>query len=234
MSLERVGAGRRTVELELRVRDPACFFVTASEVADCTVELEEMVQRSDGRLLEFFAVRGADPERVLDLSADAPGIEDVRLVRADGDGNLFQFVVAGPCVTVTLADAGAVTRSVTASGGEGRVVADVPEHVDVRSVVETFRERHPGSELAARRERERPVGVGDGGKGQELLDALTARQRQVVRTAYLSGYFAWPRESDAEACADALGVSQPTFSQHLRTAQQRVFEALFGGDSPPG
>lgn len=42
-----------------------------------------------------------------------------------------------------------------------------------------------------------------------LLDGLTERQLEVLRTAYLSGYFSWPRESSADACADALGISQP-------------------------
>jgi predicted DNA binding protein len=61
-----------------------------------------------------------------------------------------------------------------------------------------------------------------------LLDRLTDRQQEALRTAYLSGYFSWPRESGAEACADALGVSQPTFSQHLRVGQHRLFDVLFG------
>lgn len=223
MSIQATESGERSTELELGVRDRGCFFVAASAAGDCRVELEELVGRSDGRLLEFFTVHGTTPERVRELSAEAPAIDEARLLRSDGDHHLFGFVVSGPCVTVTLADAGAVTRSVTAAHGEGRVVADVPAHVDVRSVVETFRERHADSELVARRQRDRPVGAGESG----LLDLLTARQREVLRTAYLAGYFEWPRESDAATCAAALDISQPTFSQHLRTGQRRLFGALF-------
>jgi predicted DNA binding protein len=232
MSVERMEFDAGTVELKLRVRDRNCFFVAASAEASCTVGLEEMFQRSDGRLLEFFSVQGTPPERVLELSADAPAIEEVRVVRSDEDGGLFQFVVAGPCVTVTLADVGAVTRSVTASNGEGRVVAEVPPHVDVRTVVETFRERHPGSELVARRQRDGGLGVTQEAFDTRLLDRLTDRQLEVLRTAYLSGYFSWPRDTGAEACAEALGISQPTFSQHLRVGQHRLFDALFGGGGP--
>ena len=216
MSVERMEFDAGTVELELRVRDRNCFFVDASAKAACTVGLEEMFQRSDGRLLEFFTVQGASPERVLELSADAPAIEEVRVVRSDEDGGLFQFVVAGPCVTVTLADVGAMTRSVTASRGEGRVVA----------------ERHPGSELVARRQRDGGLEVTQEAFDTRLLDGLTDRQLEVLRTAYLSGYFSWPRETGAEACAEALGISQPTFSQHLRVGQHRLFDALFGGGGP--
>ena len=48
---------------------------------------------------------------------------------------------------------GAITRDVSAAGGVGRVVATVPAHVAVRTVVETFRTQHSESELLARRER---------------------------------------------------------------------------------
>jgi len=228
MSLGQVETRESTVELELRVLDRNCFFVAASAEASCTVELEEMFQRSDGRLLEFFSVQGAAPERVLELSEGASAIDDVRVVRGDDDGGLFQFVVAGPCVTVTLADAGAVTRSVTAADGEGRVAAEVPPHVDVRTVVEAFRERHPGSELVARRERPGGLQVTREAFDTRLLDRLTDRQLEVLRTAYLGGYFDWPRESCADECAAALGISQPTFSQHLRAGQRRLFDALLG------
>ncbi|WP_435062922.1 helix-turn-helix domain-containing protein [Halobaculum sp. EA56] len=226
MSIESAEARPRTVELELLVRDPDCFFVAASESIGCTVELEDMAHRSDDRLLEFFTVSGTAPERVLDLVADAPAIDEAHLVRETDDGGLFEFVVAGPCVTKTLADAGAVTRSVTASNGEGRVVAEVPSHVTIRRVVERFTERHPGSELLAHRQRDRCLRVGHSEAGP--LDELTQRQEEALRTAYASGYFNWPRDNGAEDCAAALGISQPTFSQHLRAGQRRLFEALFG------
>jgi len=230
MSPELVDSGNTSVELELRVRDRDCFFVAASADAACAVELEEVVQRSDGALLEFFTVRGAGPERVLEMARRSPAIEEVRIVRTDGDESLVQFVVTGTCVTVTLADAGAVTRSVTATDGEGRVLADVPPHVDVRSVVERFRDRHDDTELVARRQRDRCVAVTSRETERELLAGLTPRQRETLQTAYLSGYFNWPRDSSADACATALGVSQPTFSQHLRAGQERLLAALFDPD----
>lgn len=230
MSIERLEAGEGTVELELRVRDRECFFVAASAEAGCTVELEELVQRSDCVLLEFFTVRGAAPERILNLAGRAPAIEEARVVRTDGEESLVEFVVTGHCVTVTLADAGAITRSVSASDGEGRVVADVPPHVAVRDVVERFRDRHADSELVARREHDRCVGVTRQEIERDLFAALTPRQQEALRTAYLGGYFNWPRDSAAEDCAAALGVSQPTFSQHLRGAQRRLLDALLDAE----
>jgi predicted DNA binding protein len=63
-----------------------------------------------------------------------------------------------------------------------------------------------------------------------MTDRLTDKQQEVLRMAYLSGYFSWPRRSTAEECADALGIAQPTFSQHVRAAQEKVIDRLFEDD----
>lgn len=58
-------------------------------------------------------------------------------------------------------------------------------------------------------------------------DRFTEKQRQALRTAYLSGYFEWPRASTGEEVADALDITQPTFNRHLRTTERKLFSALF-------
>lgn len=215
-------------EIELEVRDRNCFFVRLSAETDCVIRLEELIHRADGNLLQYFSIRETPPEDILELAASESAIAEARLVRNGSDANLFQFAVSGPCVTATLADTGAITRDVSAAGGVGRVVATVPSHVAVRTVVETFQTRHSETEFLAKRERDQSPPVRTKSGAQTILtDRLTEKQYEVLRTAYLSGYFAWPRESTAEECADALGISQPTFSQHLRTAQSKVFTALF-------
>lgn len=216
------------VELELELRDRDCVFVDASAVADCRVELEHMVNRSDGRLLEYFTVEGAAPDRVLSMVDETAAIDEARLIGRGVDGGLFEFVVSGGCVTTTLADTGAIARSVSAERGVGDILADVPGHVDARRVVEQFRESHPGADLTACRKSDEPVPVRtERGVHVTMADQLTERQLEVLRTAYLSGYFSWPRRTTAEECAEALGIAQPTFSQHIRVAQEKVVGGLF-------
>ncbi|MCU4718109.1 bacterio-opsin activator domain-containing protein [Halapricum hydrolyticum] len=216
------------VELEFEIRDHNCLFVHASAVTDCRVQLEHMVDRSDDRLLEFFTVEGTPPDRVLSMAEASSAIDEARLVSRGPDGGLFEFVVSGPCVTRTLADTGAIARSVSAESGVGAVLADVPGHIEVRRVVERFRDRHPNSELLACRDTAEPIPVrSERGVHAMLADRLTDKQHEVLRTAYLSGYFSWPRRTTAEECAEALGISQPTFSQHIRTAQEKLLDRLF-------
>ena len=230
MGITTTNAAGSAVELELEIRDRDCFFVEASAAADCVVELEHLVNRSDGRLLEYFSVEGAPPDRVLSMVEDSAAIDEARLVSRGVDGGLFEFVVSGPCVTTTLADTGAIARSVSAESGVGDILADVPAHIDVRRVVEQFRRQHPKSTLSACRNSDGPVPVRtERGIHAAMADNLTAKQYEVLRTAYLSGYFSWPRRTTAEECADALDIAQPTFSQHIRVAQEKVFSRLFDG-----
>lgn len=228
MDITTIDATGSAVELELELRDRDCFFVDASAVADCRVELEHMVNRSDDRLLEYFIVEGAAPDRVLSMVEESAAIDEARLISRGVDGGLFEFVVSGSCVTTTLADTGAIARSVSAESGVGDILADVPGHVDVRRVVEQFRESHPKSDLTACRYSDEPVPIRtERGVHATMADQLTDKQLEVLRTAYLSGYFSWPRRTTAEECADALGIAQPTFSQHIRVAQAKVISGLF-------
>lgn len=230
MGIANIETGGSAVELELEIRDRSCFFVDASAVAGCVVELEHLVHRSDGRLLEYFTVEGAPPDQVLSMVEEAPAIDEARLVNQGVDGGLFEFVVSGPCVTTTLADTGAIARSVSAENGIGDILADVPAHIDVRNVVEQFCDQHPKSTLVACRNSDGAIPVRtERGIHATVADHLTAKQYEVLRTAYLSGYFGWPRQSTAEKCAEALDISQPTFSQHIRIAQKKVFDRLFDG-----
>lgn len=221
-----------SVEVELGITDRDCFLVRVSDEASCRIHLEDVVHRADGKLLEFFTIQEAPADRILAMGEDEPAISEVRLVRAEDAGDLFEFVVSGPCVIATLAEAGVVTRSVRAERGQGRIVADVPPHVEVREVVESFRVQYPDSRLLARRTGDDPIQLrSEQGARARFADRLTDKQLEVLETAYRIGYFDWPRRSSADECADALGISQPTFSQHIRAAQHRMFEALFETDT---
>ncbi|WP_234403482.1 helix-turn-helix domain-containing protein [Halarchaeum acidiphilum] len=57
---------------------------------------------------------------------------------------------------------------------------------------------------------------------------LTDKQLQALRTAYVNGYFEWPRETTGEDVASELGVSGPTFHQHLRKALARLLDDALG------
>jgi len=56
-----------------------------------------------------------------------------------------------------------------------------------------------------------------GGKG-----VLTERQEEIIRVAFSSGYFDYPRRTDSENLAKKLDISASTLSEVLRAAQRRI------------
>jgi predicted DNA binding protein len=61
-----------------------------------------------------------------------------------------------------------------------------------------------------------------GGAGVLPTDDLSERQREVFELARKRNYYSWPREVSAAELADEVGVSKPTFLEHLRKAEAKV------------
>ncbi len=52
---------------------------------------------------------------------------------------------------------------------------------------------------------------------------LTKRQEEVIRTAFASGYFDYPRRMGSLKLSRRLGISPSTLSEVMRAAQRRIF-----------
>ncbi|WP_254546209.1 bacterio-opsin activator domain-containing protein [Halomarina pelagica] len=204
------------------------FLATASSALDCTFRLEGIAPAEAGAFLYYVTVRGASPDAALERAADAPAIEDARLVSGRADGALLELVVTDSPVGA-LVECGGTVRDLVVERGVVTLVGEVASDVDVREVVETVRAAYPRTRLVAKREVERPVRSG-GAFPERLDEVLTDRQLSVLRAAYYAGYFEWPRESTAEELADSVGVSSPTLHNHLRRAQQKLLTAVIERD----
>ncbi|WP_254769119.1 bacterio-opsin activator domain-containing protein [Salinilacihabitans rarus] len=196
---------------------------------DCSLDLKRVSASDDGTPVEFVDVEGVDADAVLEYAAGADVIDAARLVCESDDGALFRFDVREPSIVTTLAEYGAVVRSLSADGAESRLSAELPETTDVRSVVEAVSANHPGADLVGRRERDRAPET-RGRFRATVEDRFTDRQLEAVEMAHFSGFYEWPRETSGEELADRMGVCQSTFLQHLRAGQRKVFEAFFDAD----
>lgn len=61
-----------------------------------------------------------------------------------------------------------------------------------------------------------------------VLDTLTDRQREVVRTAYEMGYYEIPRRVSTVEVAAELALDQSTVSEHLQRAERNLLSAILG------
>lgn len=59
-----------------------------------------------------------------------------------------------------------------------------------------------------------------------IHDNLSSRQRECLFQAKEEGYYNWPRDLTAKEVAEEVGVSSPTFLEHLRTGEQKILHAV--------
>lgn len=223
-----MSATPRVTELEFVFEADGFALGRAATAAGTGLEVKLFVPRSDGTVLAFV-----EPERrvksLVDHLETEPRIHQVRRLEREDAGPLVELVMDGHPVT-TLADRGVVVTRVAAASGQGRVVADVPPPVEVSPVIAAFTLAHPSVRLVGKREVDRRVPqLGQSQFVTRVLTRFTARQLAALRTAYEHGYFEWPRDHKAAEVADELGVSTPTFSQHIRAAERKLTELLFEG-----
>lgn len=64
---------------------------------------------------------------------------------------------------------------------------------------------------------------------QDILNALTERQRETVMTAYQHGYYDYPKRISSEELSKKLGISKGTLMEHLRKAEGRILREILTG-----
>ncbi|MFB6185148.1 MAG: bacterio-opsin activator domain-containing protein [Haloarculaceae archaeon] len=221
----RIFTTDHVVELAFTARDDALLFSRLSDGADCRIESAGTMQQADGQLHLYLTSDDADPETLVAVAADDPDIRQARCVVTHEGESLFELVVEDALAT-TLADRGVLPRDVRGDHGETHVTVELPYESEAREVFELVADRYSGVDLVGYHEHERPVQTPQEFRAA-VLDRFTDRQETAIRTAFLGGFFEWPRDVDGTELAEAMGVTRPTFHQHLRAAQRKVLEELF-------
>lgn len=216
------------VELELAIESRRGLFALTADGA-VAIQLTDLEETGAGALQVFARVTGTTFEAFERAVADVPSLDDARQLGADADGIRVVFSVRSGPLLNAVTTAGIALDHATIAEGAGRFGLTVPTGTDVRWVVDQFQAAFESVELVGRRDRYRR----DRSRARETaLAVLTDRQQEALRVAYHAGYFDRPRKATGEAVAEILGISQPTFNEHLRNAEHRLFEQLLRSDGP--
>ena len=194
------------------------------------ITLERAVPRGGDRFIVYGTATPGAVETIKDIVDVLEYWESVEF-RDGGDLRRFELQVSNPPVLSTVASLGGYVEEAVLVDGDFNLRIHLAPSVDVRRVIDAVEAAYQTAEMRRRRQIMRAAA--DPQRIQrELLSDLTEKQRATLEAAYHSGFFDWPRDASGEEMADSLGVAPPTFHQHLRKAQAKVFNSLLSAETP--
>jgi GAF domain-containing protein len=226
VAMERKDAlhAKHTMEIDFAIQDRDCLFCRIAAGTDLGLELDGFVSQSDESTLVFARITDGTPDRVLNEVEQLDGVEESRLIER-GTDTFVQMQFTGPFLGSELSNRGLILRRLSTDGTGSQMTVEVPRTSDARQVVDLVMSRYEDAQLLAKRESSISSGSRDAMPGS-LLEALTTRQREVIETAYRCGYFDVPRNASGKEIAEMFGFSNPTFHEHVREAERKLFDAL--------
>lgn len=215
--------------VEYTATNPSFVLTQLAKAADCTLTYEGGVRQTASGNYVFVTINDTPLDAVIDAVDGLRVIEGVQRIRGGDSGGVVRLQLSEPFLATELADHGAVLQGVTATQSNTELVIDISRGVEVRHVTQFISERFSDVKLTSKQTREQ---ASEHGLYASVLDQLTARQLEVLETAYYSGFFESPREANGEIVAESLDISPQAFYQHIRTAQRKLFTALIDDHSP--
>ena len=190
------------------------------------LSFEGVVPQQETRSLLYFSVRDVLPEAVEAAAAELCSIDSLRAITEQDGTTLYEASVSGDLLATAIVDCGAIPTAIEADGDHQQAVVTLPQSTSVRLFMERLKTDYPSASIVSRQDREYRLQTRETFQMQ-LLDQLTDRQEETLRTAYFARYFDSPRASTGTEVGASLGISQPTFNYHLRAALRTLLTLLF-------
>jgi DNA-binding NarL/FixJ family response regulator len=214
-----------TLEFEIDTPSEPLLAFASQLPADTECTIRSVAEHKDGQLLYSVDISGAVPDNCREYVADSNYIELYDTTETT-DGHECRLLVTPPTPESIAREYGMQFETITVDDGlrtiTGYLSTDsaVPNLLaDLRSTFEHTTLTSVTTAMTTHREHTTTTA--------QLLDPLTTRQREILSQAYYDGYFEEPRETNATELADRFGIARATFTQHLRSAQRKLFATIF-------
>ncbi|WP_255171070.1 bacterio-opsin activator domain-containing protein [Natrononativus amylolyticus] len=218
--------GDEVVEIQLEI---GRVFDASDGSLDEPVQIDRVVPVGDGEFLGY-GVATREATKALQTSLRSlDGWDGLEFVGTEPAS--FRIRWSEPSVHSTIASYDGHVKSGVFENEEYLLTVHLTPGTDIRELLEALQRHHPAAKVMSKRQLRRTESPSRWHE-HGVMEQLTDRQRLALEVAYFSGYFEWPRATEGKAVASSLDISPPTFSQHLRIAERKVFEALLETDSP--
>ncbi|MFC7210119.1 helix-turn-helix domain-containing protein [Natronoarchaeum sp. GCM10025321] len=192
------------------------------EAGEHRLEVESVVSLPDGATIQYMGTRDLSAGDFVTAVEEVPHYVNVRLLSTIDGYSRIEARAESATVAEVFQSLGGQPRAIVIAHDQVRFLGELPGDVDPRLAAEGIARFHSEVELVSEELVYSPHLLYD-----IVEDALTDRQLATLNAAYFSGYFDSPRTSSGDELAERFGVTRQTFNQHLRIAQQTVFQHLF-------
>lgn len=217
------------VEGELRVDGVAETFGIPGE-SDEPFEIDRIVSTGEGgRFLAYASGSTATVKALSEGVDDLEGIERVDLLgdeSAIGETCRCELQLENPPLIEPIVANDAQIRRITFRNNSCRVVLLASASVTIQRITESLQNEFEFAIPLAIRNVNRNESTSRHSSSTVTAE-LTDRQRGVLEAAYERGYFDWPRETTGVEVAESLDISPSTLSEHMRTSERKLLEAIF-------
>ncbi|ERH06062.1 MAG: response regulator containing CheY-like receiver, AAA-type ATPase, and DNA-binding domain protein [Halonotius sp. J07HN4] len=215
-----------TVEIEIDASNEPLLALADSLPAETDITIHSVAEHKADKLLYSVEIAGVKPETCREHVIASEYIE-LHESTETATGHECRFLVTPPTPESIAREYGVQFETLTVDDGLRTITgylstaSAVPNLLaDLRSTFEHTTLLSVTSAMTAPRATSTTTA--------QLLEPLTTRQREILSQAYYDGYFEEPREINATELADRLGIARATLTQHLRTAQRKLFESIVG------
>ncbi len=208
--------------LEFRANQSAVPPSLRRDSGEMRIEIDSIISVPDGKTVQYMGTADLSAREFVNAVEEVPHYFEVRLLSTTNGYSRLEARSKSATVSEIFPSLGGRARAIVIAADEVRFLGELPGDVDPRQAAAGIRRFHPDVELVSEELVYSPHLLYD-----VVADALTDRQMTALDAAYFSGYFDTPRTTTGDDLADNFGVTRQTFNQHIRKAQQTVFEYLF-------
>lgn len=220
------------IALDLQIPNTDLVLGEVTTKFECELLLEQWVSTTDDGAIYYLSVHDADPQDVCAFLRETPLEWDCDVVREASDDHLplieLHFDTKPSLPSDILANYGGSMTTARFEDGDLSLGVELPPAVDVRTIVDAFREVVSSVNLISKRYVDRPMETGVILRNQ-IRDQLTPKQEAALEAAYARGYYEWPRDSTVAELAESFDISGPTLHYRLRHAHKTLVTAVVDG-----
>lgn len=228
-NVDRVEAIRTDERTTIEIQIDDSGLVTNGLTTELDTDLEfigAIENENDADSLDVFVrLMAVTAETVARSARDLETVQKVDVLSADEESSLCRLTVERPSLIEIIQRHDSRLVELTSVGGSTTCTIALTGNTDVRPFVEEFRSVYTTVDLLARHQETTPIETRETFR-QRLLDALTEKQFDCLRTAFFGGFYEWPRTTTNEELAETRDIAASTFQYHLRAAERKVVSAV--------